>query len=142
MELIVKEFCELSNLELYEVLRARSEIFVVEKKMNCLDPDRLDLQAKHFMLMDEGKLIAYLRGLWDGEWYKLGRIITLTHRMGHGRILMEKALRYINTNISQKKIYINAQWDAVPFYEKCGFAAVGEEFVEENVVHRRMELRD
>lgn len=141
MEFIVKEFSELSSYDLYEVLKARSQIFIVEKKMNCLDLDGMDFQAKHFLLKDNGKLIAYLRGLEDGEWYKLGRIISVTHGLGHGKILMEKALRYIKDNISQNKVYINAQYDAVAFYEKCGFVSVGDEFIEENVRHRRMELK-
>lgn len=140
MEFIAKEFSELSSYELYEVLKARSQIFIVEKKMNCLDPDGMDFQAKHFLLKDGDKLIAYLRGLEVGEWYKLGRIISVTHGLGHGKILMEKTLRYIKDNISQSKVYINAQYDAVAFYEKCGFVSVGEEFTEENVRHRRMEL--
>ena len=141
MEFIVKDFAEISKFELYEVLKARSQIFIVEKKMNCLDLDGMDFQAKHFLLKDNGKLIAYLRGLEDGEWYKLGRIISVTHGLGHGKILMEKALRYIKDNISQNKVYINAQYDAVAFYEKCGFVPVGDEFIEENVRHRRMEQR-
>lgn len=141
MEFTVKEFSELSNHELYEVLKARSQIFIVEKKMICLDPDGADVSAKHFMLKDDGKLIAYLRGLEDGEWYKLGRIISVTHGLGHGKILMERALRYIKDNNLKKKVYINAQCDAVPFYEKCGFVPVGDEFMEENVRHRRMEQR-
>lgn len=141
MEFTVREFSELSNHELYEVLKARSQIFIVEKKMICLDPDGADVSAKHFMLKDDGKLIAYLRGLEDGEWYKLGRIISVTHGLGHGKILMERALEYIKDNILKKKVYINAQCDAVPFYEKCGFVPVGDEFMEENVRHMRMELK-
>lgn len=141
MEFTVKEFSQLSNCELYEVLKARSQIFVVEKKMNCLDPDGVDFCAKHFILKEDGKLIAYLRGFEEDDWYKLGRIISVTHGLGHGRILMEKALEYIRDNISQKKVYINAQHDAVAFYEKCGFVPSGDEFMEENVRHRRMELK-
>ena len=142
MEFVVKDFCELQKDELYEILKARAQIFIVEKGMNCQDLDGIDFYAKHFILRENGNLIAYLRGFCDGEWYKLGRIITLSHGIGHGRILMEKSLEYISENLSYKSVYINSQYDAAGFYKKCGFVAVGEEFIEENVRHIRMERKE
>ena len=47
MQFLTKEFNQLSTKELYEILKVRSEIFIVEQKMNCLDMDYVDYDCLH-----------------------------------------------------------------------------------------------
>ena len=47
MELKVKTFSELTTGELYEILRTRSEIFVVEQNCVYQDPDGRDYESLH-----------------------------------------------------------------------------------------------
>ena len=61
MQFSAKEFKELTTKELYEILKLRSQIFIVEQKMNCLDMDGVDYNALHCFLLESEKIVAYLR---------------------------------------------------------------------------------
>ncbi len=141
MEFSIKEFSELNTRELYEIMRARADIFTLEKGMICRDLDGLDYEALHCILTDGGKLIAYLRALVYNTSIRLGRVITRTHGLGHGRILMEESVSALKAKYPNKKIGVHAQHDAVGFYERCGFTVTSDEFFEEGVRHFEMELK-
>ena len=64
-----KSFSELKRDELYEILRFRQEIFIVEQKSWYLDADGLDQCSLHLLVSDEGSLIGYLRLTPPGEKY-------------------------------------------------------------------------
>ena len=61
MQFLTKEFNQLSTKELYEILKVRSEIFIVEQKMNCLDMDYVDYDCLHCYIMENENIVAYLR---------------------------------------------------------------------------------
>ena len=61
MDWILKKFGELSNDELYAILRLRAEVFVVEQNCVFQDADDKDQQAYHFMGFSNNKLVAYTR---------------------------------------------------------------------------------
>lgn len=141
MELNVKSFDELTARELYEILRAREIIFTHEKGMHCHDIDGCDYNSLHIFLTEQSRLIAYLRASdLGGENVKIGRVLTLTHGMGHGRALMTGAMSAIREKLQASKITVHAQCDAVPFYEKMGFVRISEEYLEEGVPHITMEI--
>ena len=78
MEYKIRTFDELSNKELYSILRLRSEIFVVEQNCVYQDLDNKDLNAYHLMAVENGELIGYLRILNKGVSYKeasIGRVV-------------------------------------------------------------------
>ena len=66
MELHVKYFDELTPRELYEILKLRSAVFVVEQQSRYLDTDGKDQNALHVFYTDGGELAAYLRILKKG----------------------------------------------------------------------------
>ena len=70
---------------------------------------------------------------------KMGRVLTLNHRKGLGRKLMEKSFVEIKNTFNCFKICVDAQMQASGFYEKCGFVQTSGEFLEEGVVHIKME---
>ncbi len=142
MEFTVKKFDELNTFELYEILKVRSQVFIVELKMNCQDMDGTDYSCYHLCLKEEN-IIAYMRLYYDVNDKKcvhIGRVLTTYKGKGYGRILMEKAIDYAKNALLCNKICLNSQKQAVGFYEKMGFKCVSDEFVEENVVHISMEL--
>lgn len=61
MELTVKFFDQLTTNELYEILQARTAVFIVEQACSYQDIDGVDRQALHITLREDGKLLAYLR---------------------------------------------------------------------------------
>ena len=142
MNFVAKSFGELTKEELYGILKARCEIFIVERGMRCQDMDGMDQVARHFYLEEGGKILAYLRAFYDESKgaVKIGRVLTITHGIGLGAKLMSGAIADIKENMSCNKIYVDAQKHAIGFYEKMRFKAVSGEFLEEGVLHVRMEL--
>lgn len=138
--LIVKEFNELTAKELYEILKARAEIFIMEQNINYQDMDDIDYRSMHFFYKDNDKVSAYLRCFYDGEDnVRIGRVLTMKHGIGLGRKLLEESLPIIIDKMKCKKLTMDAQKYAIGFYEKFGFKAVSEEFLEEGIMHVKME---
>jgi ElaA protein len=57
----LKSFKELDSTELYEILKLRAEVFVIEQDCNYLDPDGQDYSAYHLYDKKEGQIISYAR---------------------------------------------------------------------------------
>ncbi len=141
MNFISKNFNQLTTVELYEILRVRSEIFIVEQNMHCQDMDGVDFKARHYYLEQNGKILAYLRAFFtDDATVRIGRVLSITHGIGLGAHIMRKAIADIKQNMKCQKICLDSQKHAIAFYEKLGFKAVSGEFLEEGVLHVKMEL--
>ena len=143
MNLISKKFNELSATEIYEILKARSEIFVMEQNIHYQDIDDIDYNSLHCFFMRNNKVVAYLRAFYQDEHkaiVKIGRVLTLKHGNGVGKELMEQSLQSIKEKMNCKKICMDAQKHAIGFYEKFGFKVVSNDFLEEGIVHVVMEL--
>ena len=77
---VCKRFQELSLEELYEILRLRSAVFVVEQDAVYQDLDDLDQDALHLRLYKNGRLAAYARILKAGTYLDevaIGRVIAV-----------------------------------------------------------------
>ena len=61
MEFFAKTFDELTTKELYEILKSRSQIFTIEQNIHCQDMDDIDYNSLHCYIMDDNKVVAYLR---------------------------------------------------------------------------------
>ncbi len=143
MNVTVKIFDELTTTELYEILKARAEIFIMEQNINYQDMDDIDYSSLHCFIKEGDKVIAYLRAFYKNEdksVVKIGRVLTLEHGKGVGRVLLEESLNAVKEKMHCNKIYIEAQKHAVGFYEKFGFVTTSGEFLEEGIVHVAMEL--
>ena len=142
MNFIAKNFGELSLLELYEILRVRSQIFILEQNMHCQDMDGIDFEARHFFLEENGKVLAYLRAFYTDDSksvVKIGRVLSITHGVGLGADIMKRAIADIKINMKCQKLCLNSQKSAIGFYEKLGFKTVSDEFLEEGVIHLKMQ---
>ncbi len=140
MEFCAKFFNELTTSELYEIVRARTEIFLMEQRIICRDFDGEDYNCLHCFLMDNSKVEAYLRAFQkDNNTVKIGRVLSVNHGIGQGKVLMEKSILAIKKRLKCNKIILNAQKHAQGFYEKLGFVVTSEDFLEEGIVHVAME---
>ena len=137
-------FDELSSVQVYEILKARQTIFTVEQKILYVDADDVDYESLHCFFLEDKKVEAYLRAFYvtkNGEkLVKIGRVLTLKHGSGLGKMLMEKSILAIKERFSCKKICMDAQKHAEGFYKKLGFRTVSDEYLEEGIVHVDMEL--
>ena len=94
----IKRFDELTARELYEILRCRSEVFVVGQECVYQDIDGLDFRSTHLYFEDNGKIAAYLRIIYPGVKFPataIGRVLTIPAYRGRGlaRKLMTEAIR-------------------------------------------------
>lgn len=143
MEFVAKFFDQLTASELYEILRSRSEVFLLEQGIVCQDMDGIDRRALHCFLWENGRVIAYLRAFYSQEHphtVKLGRVLTLKHGMGHGRLLMERSLKELYRSMPFDELKLHSQTHASAFYQKFGFRISSEEFDEEGIPHVEMIL--
>ena len=142
VKFIVKTFEELTTHDLYEIVRARQEIFLVEQKIICREFDGVDYDSLHCYLEQKGTVIAYLRAyLSDDGMIHIGRVLTLEHGKGLGRELMEKSYPEIRRVFGDLPFTLHAQTQAEGFYEKMGFVTVSDEFLEEGIPHVTMVLK-
>ena len=135
-----KFFSELTAREVYEIVRARQEVFLMEQKIICRDFDGVDYDALHCFIERDGRVCAYLRAYKSDEGVKIGRVLTIPHGVGLGKKLMESALPKIKEAFGADEIILHSQIQAEGFYEKLGFRRVGEVFLEEGIEHITMSL--
>ncbi len=136
-----KWFGELTARELYEILRSRSEVFVVEQQCVYQDMDGMDKKALHVFCEEDGRVTACLRAFRrDAETVQMGRVLTLKHGMGTGGELLKRGVREIREQMNPGRIFIEAQTYAAGFYEREGFRICSEEFPEDGIPHVRMIL--
>lgn len=143
MNLIIKKFDELTNKELYEILKSRAAIFIIEQNINYQDLDDIDYNSLHCFYKENDKVTAYLRAFYkedNKDIVKIGRVLTLKHNQGLGRRLLTESLPQIIKIMKPKKITMDAQKYAIGFYQKFGFQVVSDEFIEEEILHVIMEL--
>jgi ElaA protein len=141
-----KKFSDLSLNELYDILRLRSEIFVVEQTCVYNDLDGLDKFAVHQFMRKDGEIVAYSRLLKPGTRfpeYSIGRVVVKQSERGTGlgQEMMEEAKRYIVKEWGATKIKISAQSYLQRFYESLGFAIVTEMYLEDGIPHHGMLYR-
>ena len=142
MEMKSKFFSELSTNELYEILKIRSEIFVVEQNCVYQDMDDRDYDSLHIFFEDGERVVAYLRAFAkDEDTVQMGRVLTLEHGKGLGGKLLKEGIEQIRKKQNPKKIYIEAQCYATGFYEREGFVVCSDEFLEDGIPHVQMILK-
>lgn len=139
----LKKFHELSPLELYEILKLRSEVFVVEQNCVFLDMDDRDQMAHHLQGRINGQLAAVVRILPPGLAYKepsIGRVVSspVFRRKGVGIELMKKAIEETISLYGQVAIKIGAQLYLKKFYESFGFVQCSETYLEDDIPHIKM----
>ena len=140
-----KSFSDLKRDELYDILRFRQEIFVVEQKSWYLDADGLDQSSLHLLVLDKGILIGYLRLTPPGEKYPETSIGRVSINEGYrGKRLGDHLL---NMGIEKgREVYgsgsyrISAQEYLISYYEKHGFKVQGNPYDEDGIPHIEMLL--
>lgn len=141
VQFISKYFYELSTVELYEILKARAEIFVVEQNCVYQDLDDVDYNSLHIFYQLDKKVMAYLRAFQKtNDIIQIGRVLTLEHGTGLDGRLLKESIKTVEEKMKAKKIYIEAQCYATGYYEREGFKICSNEFLEDGIPHVQMEL--
>ena len=139
-----KKFQELTIDELYELLRIRSEVFVVEQNCVYQDMDGDDQKSIHLWLTVANKVVALARVCPAGTHMKevsIGRVITTERGKGYGKQIMFYAIEAAKKHFHATHIDIEAQEYAKGFYESVGFRQSSVTFMLDGIPHIRMALR-
>jgi ElaA protein len=138
-----KPFGELSVYELYDIIRLRNEVFVVEQNCVFQDADNKDQLCFHFCGWKNDQLIAYVRLVPPGISYEepsIGRVVTSPseRRTGVGKILMQKSIEECLKIFGKQNIRIGAQLYLKKFYESLRFRQISDVYLEDNIAHVEM----
>ena len=144
----IKSFDELIKNELYDLLKLRSEVFVVEQNCVYQDIDDKDIKGTHFFGQDGSDLIAYLRVMEVGVLYpnhiSIGRVVVKqTHRNKKlGNEILANAIDFCRKKFPKTPIKISAQTHLKSFYNQLGFEFKGEAYLEDGIPHCAMYLEE
>lgn len=139
----IKTFSELTTVELYEIIKARVNVFVVEQDCPYPDLDDYDQKAIHLWAEKEGEVLAYCRIFDRGIKYpetSIGRVVTTENGRGTGlgKQLISYAIDVIENRLRTSEVRISAQDYLLRFYSGFGFEDTGKKYLEDNIPHTEM----
>lgn len=136
---IDRSFLELTAPELYEILRLRCDVFVVEQDCPYPELDGRDTEAgtRHVWIAGDANdpIAAYARRLDDDDTARIGRVVTAASQRGQG-LAGELVDHLVATH--EGDIVLDAQTYLVDWYIARGFVRNGEDFVEDGIPHTPM----
>jgi len=137
-------FADLTPFDLYDVLAARQNVFILEQTCLYPDIDGYDLEAHHLLgwrdVDGKRQLAAYLRVLAPGAKYdemSIGRVITtpVARGSGAGRALLDQGIAHAEALHPGHRIRIGAQQYLERFYASFGFQTVSAPYDEDGIMH-------
>lgn len=141
---IWSSFSGLSVHQLYEVLKLRQSIFIVEQQVPYPDIDDKDKHCLHLMGCVGQEVVAYMRlvplHLFDEGYYSLGRVV-VKHALrgtGLGRELVAKGIQHLDKIRNGHPVKISSQLYLKEFYSEFGFEEAGESYIEDLIPHIAM----
>ncbi len=164
-EFSIKTFDELTSIDIYHILKARSQVFVVEQNCAYQDMDDVDFDCLHLVAHQNEALVGYCRiiapefntltsnlsvnhSLADnvvsvsGPMPAIGRVLVLAQYRANGlaRQIMTEAIKYCRKKYGKQPIIISAQTYLIDFYQSLGFVPEGERYLEDGIEHVKMVL--
>ena len=122
-------------------LALRHEVFVSEQGVPVeLEIDEHDETALHLVAFEAGRLVGTCRVVSDATRAKFGRLVVARDARGAGigRALLDEAERRARAQGAQEMI-LTAQIAAMGLYERAGYTARGEVFLDAGIEHMTME---
>jgi len=144
MNTVIKKFSELSTEEIYNILKLRSEVFVVEQNCVYQDIDEKDQKATHLFIEKNNEIIAYTRIFKKRDYYEenpsIGRVVVSKKERGKnlGKEIMLNSIEFIKKELEGRKIELSAQKYLDKFYRGLDFYSEGEDYLEDGIPHQRM----
>ncbi|ASK61294.1 GNAT family N-acetyltransferase [Virgibacillus phasianinus] len=147
MEWHLKEFKDLSNNELYGIMKARVDVFVVEQECAYEEIDNYDQTAIHYFLTVENEIAAYVRILPSHTKYEevsIGRVLVTKNFRGNGyaKMIMKKAIQYVTDVWKVHTIKLQAQQYLHRFYSELGFLQHSDVYLDDDIPHIDMFWRN
>ena len=142
----LKKFDELTNYELYNLLKERTLVFVVEQNCPYPEVDGKDPSCYHLFKEEKGEIVAYLRVVPAGVAYQetsIGRVFVKKEYRGRGMAgeLVKRGLDFIENELKETTVKIQAQDYLREFYSSFGFQPISDTYLEDNIPHVDMLLQ-
>jgi predicted GNAT family N-acyltransferase len=118
----------------------RREVFVVEQNVpEDEETDAIDLSCTHVVAIDNGMVVGALRIIFMDEHVKIGRVAVKASARGRGiaTAMMQFAMDLARAR-GETRFYLTAQIDKLTLYEKLGFVAYGDQFLDGGMPHLAM----
>ncbi|MFK8045093.1 MAG: GNAT family N-acetyltransferase [Crocinitomicaceae bacterium] len=136
-------FSDLATADLYDILKLRTNVFVVEQNCPYPELDDKDKDGIHVYCKDENEMLAVARILPAGISYKewsFGRIAThkKSRGTGLGKELMTACMNFMKLNHPAESVRISAQSHLEKFYGSFGFVSTGKNYLEDGIPHIEM----
>jgi ElaA protein len=135
----VRRLDEFSATDLYDMLKLRVDVFVVEQHCPYPELDGNDKDCLHLRLLQDGELLACAR-LWrptPQHHPRIGRVAVSPDHRGKrlGEALMREAIAEVEKRHPGERIEISAQSHLQKFYGALGFEVISEEYLEDDIPH-------
>jgi len=126
---------DMPPVTLYELLKLRVDVFVVEQRCAYPELDGRDLEPDATMLWAEvdGRVAATLRLLHDGDDRRIGRVATAATARGRG--LAAQLMGLALDRCAGRLVRLDAQAHLADWYARFGFVLDGAEFIEDEIPH-------
>jgi len=140
MKITVKSFGVLTTEELYQILRIRAEVFIVEQECVYQDIDDKDQKALHVIGTKNNEIVAYTRLFKPGDYFEeasIGRVLVKAseRKYGYGKDIMKASIKAVEKHYKTSVIKVSAQLYLERFYHTLGFDQVGEGYLEDGIPH-------
>lgn len=138
-------FDELTARKLYEILKLRVDVFIVEQNCPYPELDGLDQESIHLAYTENDRILAYARLVPAGVKYGLpsiGRVIVHPDARSRGlaKELLTRSIDYIFSEWEPQEIQLQGQVYLQKFYESFGFVPVSPAYDEDGIPHVDMKL--
>lgn len=122
------------------IRRIREAVFVREQGVPpALEWDGLDPDCIQVLALDaSGEPIATARMTGDGHVGRMA-VVPAWRRQGLGRAMLDLLIGLARSR-GLRRVWLNAQTQALPFYLGHGFNPVGAVFMDAGILHQRMEM--
>ena len=139
----IKNFEELTNIELHRIYKERTTVFIVEQECAYQEIDDTDLTSIHFFKQTDDVFMAYARLIIEPNSTRIGRVLVPKEQRknGLGEELMTVVLTYIDQHYPGLLVNAQAQAYLQTFYASFGFQPISEIYLEDNIPHIDM-VRD
>jgi ElaA protein len=139
----IETFNNLTTQQLYQILRLRAQVFIVEQNCVYQDIDNKDQKALHVLGFKNNNLIAYTRIFKPLDYFEhasIGRVVVALEerKFGYGHVIMKHSIQAVKSYFKQSTIKISAQSYLQKFYESHGFKQVGDTYLEDGIPHIAM----
>ncbi len=126
-----------SDADFAECMTIRRVVFIGEQNVpEAEEIDDLDGEAVHFLAERDGEAVGTARVLFKSDAVKVTRVAVLREARGLG--VGAALMKYIEGVLPGRDFILDAQMHALAFYERLGYVAEGEVFMDAGIPHRHM----